>query len=88
MSPWVPASNFSPPVSFPPISRARSARPSSIILLTTAWATWQATGFAPKVDPCMPGLRTSAIWGFIITAPMGRPPASGLARVITSGSIP
>ena len=45
----------------------------------------QATGLPPNVLPWSPGATTVAICSLHTTAPMGRPPPRGLARVMTSG---
>ncbi len=54
----------------------------------TAMATAQAKGLPPKVVPCMPGVMARAASSVQSMAPMGMPPASGLASVVTSGWMP
>ena len=51
-------------------------------------AARQASAPPPNVEPCMPGPSTAAAFSPQTTAPIGRPAASGLASVITSGTEP
>ena len=70
---------------FADVSRAGSSR---LIVSMTAMATAQASGPPPKVVPCMPGVKARRPRSVQSIAPMGMPPAIGLARVVTSGRMP
>ena len=50
-----------------------------LISSMTAMATAETSGPPPKVVPCMPGVMAAAARSVQSMAPMGRPPASGLA---------
>src|SRR5216684_3993927 len=69
-----------------PISAACPTSPSRSITDSTAIAAAHASGFPPNVDPWSPGSNTSAR-GLARQAPIGTPPPSPLASVITSGAI-
>mmetsp|Transcript_12999 Transcript_12999/g.38345 ORF Transcript_12999/g.38345 Transcript_12999/m.38345 type:complete len:264 (+) Transcript_12999:491-1282(+) len=64
-----------------------ASTPSSSIACSTAFAAAHASGLPPKVDACVPGVRTSHDALHII-APMGTPPPSAFADVSTSTSTP
>ena len=51
----------------------------------TAMATAQASGPPPKVVPCIPGVKARAASSLHNIAPIGMPPPSGFASVVTSG---
>src|SRR5258706_970400 len=70
-----------------PISAAWPTRPSRSITESTAIAAAHASGFPPNVEPWSPGSNTSAR-GLARHAPIGTPPPSPLASVITSGVMP
>ena len=65
---------------------ARSSRPSSSIVSSTARAAAQATGLPPNVVPWWPGWSRSPAPPSPMQAPIGMPPPSPLARVTTSGA--
>ena len=52
---------------------------------STASAAAVATGPPAKVEPWSPAASTSAATGAVMQAPIGKPPPSALALVITSG---
>ena len=70
------------------ISLARSSRPSSRIVSSTARAAAAAIGLPPKVEPWEPACISSAVSPKASVAPIGRPPPSAFARVMTSGATP
>src|ERR1700682_3995756 len=71
----------------PPISAAWPTSPSRSITESTAMPAAQASGLPPNVEPWSPGSNTSAR-GAARQAPIGTPPPSPLASVITSGVMP
>src|SRR5450759_1112007 len=74
---------------YSPTVRTFASRPSRSITPSVARAAAAATGFPPKVEPCWPGpSRDAGPSPNATTAPIGKPPPSPLARVITSGTMP
>ena len=69
-------------------SLARSSRPSSRIMSSTASAAAAAIGLPPNVEPWAPAVIRSAASPKASVAPMGSPPPSALARVMRSGCRP
>ncbi len=67
---------------------ARSGIFSSITVARVASATELTKGVPPKVDPCVPGVRTLATSSRASMAPIGTPLARALATVMMSGSTP
>ena len=64
---------------------ARSSSPSSRDGVEHRERGRAATGLPPNVVPCAPGSSRSAASPKASSAPIGRPPPSPLARVMTSG---
>ena len=58
------------------------------MISTTFFATIQAKGLPPKVLPCVPGWKDSAMCFFANVAPIGIPTPSPYARVEISGVTP
>src|SRR3989442_4917875 len=72
----------------PPLSRTAARKPGSAIVRSTSSATVATSGPPPNVVAWSPGLSAAAIAFVTSTAPIGSPPASGLASVTMSGSTP
>mmetsp|Transcript_16513 Transcript_16513/g.41203 ORF Transcript_16513/g.41203 Transcript_16513/m.41203 type:complete len:213 (-) Transcript_16513:785-1423(-) len=71
-----------------PLASTDARNAGSAMTSNTVHAAWHTSGLPANVEPWSPGRITSATCCFMSTAPMGRPPASGLASVIMSGATP
>src|SRR5690606_19777161 len=71
-----------------PISRTWARKASSSTMSSTALAHAIASGFPPKVLPCVPGMMPDAARSVARQAPTGKPPPRPLAIAITSGTMP
>src|SRR5881296_2367400 len=71
-----------------PLLRTWARKSGSAMVCTTASATLETSGPPPNVVAWSPGLRAVAIASRRSTAPIGSPPASGLASVRRSGTMP
>lgn len=67
---------------------AREIRSSAAMVFSTASAAAAHTGLPPNVVPCLPGPNNSAVAPVAMQAPIGIPPPSPFARVMTSGTMP
>src|SRR6185436_9099509 len=72
----------------PPSLPARAPRCSSSMIASVVRAATHANGLPPKVEPCLPGVKTFAAAPLAKHAPIGKPLASPLASVMTSGLMP
>ena len=57
------------------------------IISNTTLPIFIAIGFPPKVDPCVPAVIPDAVFLFIKTAPIGKPPPIPFAIGTISGLI-
>src|SRR5439155_1805586 len=71
-----------------PFCRTAARKSGWAMVRTTSRATLATRGPPPNVVAWSPGLSAPAIASRSSTAPMGRPPPSGLASVSTSGTTP
>src|SRR5437660_1053340 len=71
-----------------PFCRTAARKSGWAMVRTTSSATLATRGPPPNVVAWSPGLSALAIASRSSTAPIGRPPASGLASVSTSGTTP
>ena len=71
-----------------PRSTTWARKPGCVITSTTAFATAQASGLPPKVEPCVPAVMPDAACAVARQAPTGNPPPSPLAIVAMSGLTP
>ena len=89
---WTPATPASsarrPARRRSPRAATPSRKAASLMMPNTASAAAHTRGLPANVDPWSPGAMAAATRSVSSTAPIGRPPASGLASVMMSGATP